>query len=220
MADRVSLSTAGPVKIVLTGAPGSGKSTIARELARRNPESFIVVPEAATQYYTALGFRWDQLTIDQQREAQRGIYHLQVEQEQRLAALHPEKTLLMDRGTIDGAAYWPDGPAEYWRDLGTTESAEISRYAMVIVLESSAAIGLYDGDKSNQVRFEDAEGALENAKLLRRLWAEHPRTHFVPAKPDLEEKINAVEALVREAFQRPTSDAQHSTSKGALDVGG
>jgi predicted ATPase len=197
MPDRVSLSTAGPIKIVLTGAPGSGKSTIARELARRDPESFIVVPEAATQYYTSLGFRWDQLTIEQQREAQRGIYRLQIDQEQRLAALHPEKTFLMDRGTIDGAAYWPDGPAEYWRDLRTTESHEIARYAMVIVLESSAAIGLYDGDASNQVRFEDAEGALENAKLLGRLWAEHPNTHFVRAMRDLEEKIATVETLVR-----------------------
>lgn len=197
MAERVSLPTTGPVKIVLTGAPGSGKSTIARELARRFPELFVVVPEAATQYYTALGFRWDQLTIEQQREAQRGIYHLQVDQEERLASLHPEKTLLMDRGTIDGAAYWPDGPAEYWRDLGTTEQAEISRYAMVVVLESSAAIGLYDGDKSNQVRFEDAQGALENAKLLRRLWSAHPNTHFVAAQRDLEQKVAEVERLVR-----------------------
>lgn len=200
MAERVSLPTAGPVKIVLTGAPGSGKSTIARELARRFPDSFVVVPEAATQYYTALGFRWDQLTIEQQREAQRGIYHLQVDQEERLASLHPEKTLLMDRGTIDGAAYWPDGPAEYWRDLGTTEQREISRYAMVIVLESSAAIGLYDGDKSNQVRFEDAEGALENAKLLRGLWSAHPNTHFVAAQRDLEQKIVAVERLINTAL--------------------
>lgn len=182
---------------MLTGAPGSGKSTIARELARRYPDSFVVVPEAATQYYTALGYRWDQLTIEQQREAQRSIYRLQVEQEARLASLHPDKTLLMDRGTIDGAAYWPDGPADYWRDLGTTESREISRYAMVIVLESSAAIGLYDGDVSNQVRFEDAPAALENAKLLGTLWSAHPRVHLVPAYRDLEEKIGVVEKLVR-----------------------
>lgn len=197
MADRASLQTAGPRKVVLTGAPGSGKSTIARELTRRYPEAFVVVPEAATQYYTALGFRWDQLTIEQQREAQRGIYHLQCEQEQRLASLHPEKTLIMDRGTIDGAAYWPDGPAAYWQDLRTTEHHELSRYAMVIVLESSAAIGLYDGDKSNQVRFEDAQAALENAKLLTRLWAAHPNTHLVAAYHDLEQKVAAVESLVK-----------------------
>ena len=194
MVDRAS--NPNPRKIVLTGAPGSGKSTIARELARRYPEAFVVVPEAATQYYLALGFRWDQLTIEQQREAQRGIYHLQVEQEQRLSSLHPQKILIMDRGTIDGAAYWPDGPAEYWRDLGTTEAAELLRYAMVIVLESSAAIGLYDGDKSNQVRFEDAEGALENAKLLGTLWNGHPNTHFVAAHQDLEQKIAVVENLI------------------------
>lgn len=203
MATRASLTSPGsarqPTKIVLTGAPGSGKSTIVRELARRHPDTFVVIPEAATQYYTALGFRWNQLTIEQQREAQRGIYHLQIEQEARLAQFHPEKIFLLDRGTIDGAAYWPDGPAAYWEDLGSTETAEIARYAMVIVLESSAAIGLYDGDASNRVRFEDAAAALENAKLLAALWAAHPRVHLVSAYHDLEQKVAAVEMLVKQA---------------------
>ena len=185
-----------PTKIVLTGAPGSGKSTIALELCERYPRLFIAVPEAATQYYSALGFRWNQLAIEQQREAQRGIYRLQLAQEARVAALHPDKTLILDRGTIDGAAYWPDGPAAYWRDLGSSAQAELARYERVIVLQSTAAIGLYDGDASNQVRFEGAAEALENAKLLESLWAEHPRTAYVPAQADFKSKVAAVEALV------------------------
>jgi predicted ATPase len=187
---------AAPRKIVLTGAPGSGKSTICAALADRHPGRFCAVPEAATQYYRALGKRWDQLDLDRRRDAQRGIFKLQVAQEERFAALHPDRTLLLDRGTIDGAAYWPDGPLDYWRDLGTSEAQQLGRYATVIVLETAAAIGIYDGRASNEIRFEGAKEAIENAKVLAALWAAHPRTHLVPATPKLETKIAAVEEIV------------------------
>jgi predicted ATPase len=101
-------------------APGAGKTVVSRRLAAERPERFVLVPEAATQVYAALRTRWDRLSLDGRRDVQRRIYRLQVEQEDRLAAEHPGKTLLLDRGTIDGAAYWPEGPADYWRDLGTT----------------------------------------------------------------------------------------------------
>jgi hypothetical protein len=91
---------------------------------------------------------------------QRQIYRLQVQQEQDLAQQHPDKILLLDRGTIDGAAYWPEGAEDYWRDLGTTHAAELRRYDLVIWMESAAALGLYDGDASNFCRFEDAPAAI------------------------------------------------------------
>lgn len=186
-------------KIVLTGAPGSGKSTICAALDARHPGRFVVVPEAATQYYRALGKRWDQLDLERRRDAQRGIYRLQVEQEERFAAEQPDRTLLLDRGTLDGAAYWPDGPLDYWRDLGTSEAEQLARYATVIVLETAAVIGLYDGPASNNVRFERANEAIENAKVLAALWSAHPRTHLIRATPELETKIAAVERIVMDA---------------------
>ena len=189
--------------IVLTGAPGSGKSTICAALADRHPGRFVVVPEAATQYYRALGKRWDELDLARRRDAQRGIYRLQLEQEARFAAEHPDRTLLLDRGTLDGAAYWPDGPTEYWRDLGTSEAEQLARYATVIVLETAAVIGLYDGPASNNIRFERAHEAIENAKILAALWSAHPRTHLIRATPELGMKIAAVEGIVMAALQPP-----------------
>jgi predicted ATPase len=183
-------------RIVLTGGPGAGKTVISARIAAAHPEKFVLVPEAATQVYFALQTRWDRLDVPGRRDVQRRIYHLQIEQEDRIACEYPEKILLLDRGTIDGAAYWPDGPAEYWRDLRTSLDEQLSRYDMVILLESSAALGIYDGADSNFCRFEDAEAAIASGNLLLQLWGGHPNLKHIRAFENLDDKIAAVEQTI------------------------
>ena len=183
-------------KIVITGGPGSGKTVITAALAAEHPQRFVLVPEAATQVYTMLQTRWDKLDLQGRHDAQRRMYRLQLEQESRLAAQHPDKTLLLDRGTVDGSAYWPEGPEHFWRDIGTTHLAELSRYDAVILLETSAALGLYDGDASNFCRFEDADAAIKSGIVLRDLWSAHPRLVHVESFPQLDEKVAAVRAAL------------------------
>src|SRR5881394_233790 len=153
-------------RIVLTGGPGAGKTVISRLIAERHPHHFALVPEAATQVYDALQTRWDLLDLPGRRDVQRKIYRLQVDQEDRTAAANPTKALLLDRGTIDGAAYWPEGPEDFWRDVGTTHADELKRYDAVILLETSAAVGLYDGDATNFCRFEDPASAIQSGEVL------------------------------------------------------
>src|SRR4051794_7241670 len=107
-------------RIVLTGGPGAGKTVISRRIAAEHPDRYVLVPEAATQIYDALQTRWDQLDLAGRRDVQRRIYALQLQQEQRIANEHAGKILLLDRGTLDGATYWPDGTDDYWASLGTT----------------------------------------------------------------------------------------------------
>lgn len=183
-------------RIVLTGGPGAGKTVISRRIASEHPDRFVLVPEAATQVYDALQTRWDRLNLDGRREVQRRIYALQVEQEERLAAEHPDKVLLLDRGTIDGAAYWPEGPEDYWRDLGTTLDAQLARYDRVVWMQTCAAVGAYDGDASNTCRFEDADAAIASGNLLAMLWSGHPRLLKVDAYTDLNEKVEAVRRVL------------------------
>jgi predicted ATPase len=188
--------TRSPRSIVLTGAPGSGKTVITTALARCRADQLVVVPEAATQVYASRNTRWDRLTVDQQRDAQRAIYRLQIEQESRARREHPDKLIVLDRGTIDGATYWPDGVEAYWLDVGTTLDAELARYDRVILLDSAATIGLYDGDASNAVRFEDPLAAIESGRKLERWWGRHPDFHRVRATPDLRDKLSQVEYLL------------------------
>ncbi|HEY7088752.1 MAG TPA: ATP-binding protein [Tepidisphaeraceae bacterium] len=184
-------------RIVLTGGPGAGKTVISRALVARHPDRLVLVPEAATQVYDLLQTRWDRLDTEGRRDVQRRIYRLQVEQEDRIAREHPDQVLLLDRGTIDGGAYWPDGADEYWRDLATTRAKELSRYHAVIWLESAAALGLYDGDQSNFCRFEDAAGAVESGKTLLHLWGDHPNLKHVGAFTNLHDKIAAVDEVIQ-----------------------
>jgi len=185
-------------RIVLTGGPGAGKTVISQRIATLHPDRFVRVPEAATQTYALLQTRWDRLDLVGRRDVQRRIYRLQVEQEERLSREHPDKVLLLDRGTIDGAAYWPDGVEDYWRDLGTTHEQEVARYDTVIWLETAAALGMYDGDASNACRFEDAQAAVESGNLLLRLWGGHPSLKHVGAFANLQDKVCAVMESVGE----------------------
>jgi quinol monooxygenase YgiN/predicted ATPase len=181
--------------IVLTGGPGSGKTRLATLLAERHP-GWAAVPEAATQVYDQLATRWDLLDLPGRRDVQQRIYHLQLQQEQALRRLHTGRVLILDRGTVDGSAYWPEGPADYWRRLGTTAQRELARYDAAIWLQSAAAIGLYDADASNPCRHEDAPQAIECGRRLEAVWMEHPRLFRVEARARFEDKLSAVERII------------------------
>jgi hypothetical protein len=140
--------------------------------------------------------RWDRLDEAGRRDVQRRIYRLQRSQEDRIAAEFPEKILILDRGTIDGAAYWPEGPGAYWTDLKTSHPAELSRYDAVVWMQTAAALGIYDGDESNSCRFEDPQSAIDSGVLLAKLWGDHPRLHRVDAYPELNQKLNSVVEVV------------------------
>ena len=184
-------------RIVLTGGPGAGKTLVSAALAAAEPQAYAVVPEAATQVYERLKTRWDRIDAAARRDVQRRIYALQLEQEAALAASHPGRTLLLDRGTVDGAAYWPDGPDDYWRELRTTRAAELARYDAVVWLQTCAAIGAYDGAASNAVRHEDAAAAVRRGEAVLAVWSAHPKLVRVDACPRFEDKVTKVGEVLR-----------------------
>jgi predicted ATPase len=192
-------------RIVLTGGPGAGKTVITHRLAAEHPDRFALVPEAATHVYAVLQTRWDRLDAEGRRNVQRMIYRHQIEQESRLAAAHPNKILLLDRGTLDGAAYWPEGAAAYWQDLQTTHAAELNRYDAVLWLQTAAAINIYDGDGSNACRFEDRDSAIASGEVLKTLWGSHPQFRTINAHPNLEDKFREIRSALHEVFTWPTN---------------
>ncbi len=167
----------GPAPIVVTGGPGGGKTTGADMIAREFPDRVVVLKETATILFEG-GFPRNG-GPRARRACQRAIYRTQVELEEAVAAENPERILLCDRGALDGAAYWPDGPEDFFAALGTTPERERARYDAVLFFES-AAVGGRELDRRNRFRVETSDEAARLDAALRTLWREHPRFRLIP----------------------------------------
>ena len=165
-------------RIVLTGGPGGGKTTAADLFRREIGERVVIVPETATMLFTG-GF--PRVGEPKARAAtQQAIFHAQVALEDIQGALYPGRVLLCDRGTIDGAAFWPEeAPQGFFDTLSTSLATELARYDAVIFFES-AAIGDISIEGGNPARTESNEQARQLDVALRELWSKHPHFHFIP----------------------------------------
>ncbi len=174
-------------RIVLTGGPGGGKTTAIDLFRREMGEDVVVVPEAATMMFTGGFPRYEE--VEAVRSAQVAIYHVQRNLEGIQAARYPDRILLCDRGTIDGAAYWPEQNGDFFESLGTTLEEELSRYDGVIFFES-AAVGGLGIEGGNPVRHETLAEAVELDSRLRHYWSKHERFVVVHHNKSFFKKIS------------------------------
>lgn len=174
------------LRIVVTGGPGGGKTTAADLFRREIGPRLVVVPEVATMLFAG-GFP-RQVGDEARRSVQRAIYHVQRNLEEVQSASYPDRVLLCDRGTVDGAAYWPPDHVDFFEHMGSSLDAELRRYHAVIFFESAAVGGLgIEGGNPTRI-----EGLAEAAKLdarLHALWSRHPRFHHVPHQASFLAKI-------------------------------
>jgi predicted ATPase len=178
--------TNGRCRIVLTGGPGGGKTTAADLFRREIGDRVVVVPEAATLLFSG-GFPRVNEPLAK-RAAQRAIYHVQRNLEDVQSAVFPERILLCDRGTLDGAAYWPDDERAFFEDIGSSLEHELARYDAVLFFES-AAMGGSSIEGNNPTRIESQKDAVALDKRLRTIWSKHPRFFLVPHNPSFVKKI-------------------------------
>lgn len=180
-------------RIVLTGGPGGGKTTAADLLRRELGNRVVVVPESATILFGGGFPRSSQQ--DANRAAQSAIFHVQRGLEDVQSVLYPDRVLLCDRGTVDGAAYWHDGQDAFFRSVGTTLAGELSRYDAVVFFETAAVAGL-SIEGGNPVRCESLAQAVELDGKLRALWSQHPRFTLVPHSGSfLQKMVGALRVL-------------------------
>jgi predicted ATPase len=180
-------------RIVLTGGPGGGKTTAADLFRRELGERVVIVPESATILFAGGFPRTAQ--IDARRAAQVAIFHVQRNLEDVQSALFPDRILLCDRGTIDGAAYWPNHERDFFESMGTTYEQELQRYDAVVFFETAAVAGA-SIEGGNPVRTESLGQAVELDARLRKLWMRHPRFMLVPHHASFLKKITSGLALL------------------------
>jgi predicted ATPase len=191
-------------KIVLTGGPCSGKTTILQILRTELGDRVVPVPEAAT-LLLANGFpnpgthvSW---SPQWQAALQAAILPLQMalEDAYTLVALEKSKELIVcDRGALDGAAYTPGGVDEFCRQHNLDIDRVLARYEAVIHLESlaSAAPEKYGSD-GNLSRFESLAEAQRLEHATRSIWGRHPRHLVIAGRLGFESKRAEVLGHIR-----------------------
>jgi predicted ATPase len=178
-------------RVVLTGGPGAGKTAVL-ELIRQSFCSHVkVLPEAASIIF---GGGFPRGADDESRRAtQRAIFHVQRELEAAADNDNPA-IVLCDRGTVDGAAYWP-GATDFWSSVGTTLEEQLRRYDAVIHLRTPAAGLGYN--HQNPLRTESATEAAEIDARIEQAWERHPRRFVVESSSNFLEKAARALAILR-----------------------
>lgn len=172
--------------IVVTGGPGGGKTTALDLFQRELKGEVKIVPEAATLLF-GHGLGKDDAS-DGGRLLQQAIYRMQLSLEDIFHEFFADRLLICDRGTLDGAAYWPDDEASFFERIGSTFDREARRYAAVIFFQTAAARG-EDLRSNNPYRSESLQAAVDLDQRLRRIWERHPHFHFIPSEPSFVRKI-------------------------------
>lgn len=179
-------------KIVITGGPCSGKSTLLEFLKDQMREVIQCVPEAATMFISQTGIRpLTQEPVELQRFS-RAIYRMQKILEA-TSAEHAsslgKKCLVIDRGSMDSAAYMAGGIEEFEYIFQTTCAAEYAQYDLIVCLEMPPK-DIYEQMKGNNAaRYESSYAqADERGEKIKQIWKNHPGFCFIANGSGWEEK--------------------------------
>jgi GTPase SAR1 family protein len=180
------------VKIAVTGGPSGGKTTLIEAIKKELGSTVAVVPESASILYRG-GFP-RMKTRNGLIHAQKAIYFTQRELEDLiLAEFHPA-LMVCDRGSMDGLAYWPESPQNFFEMIQSSAEQELARYDWVVHLDTAGS-GEYDS--MNVIRTESfPEAVLLNQKILN-AWSAHPQRIRINEKKDFLSKMSSAYGVIQ-----------------------
>ncbi|UYL10351.1 ATP-binding protein [Bdellovibrio sp. SKB1291214] len=177
-------------KIVLTGAPSSGKSSALAAIEALNLPHLALVPESAVVLLKG-GFpapAHDDL--EQVRFFQNSILTVQENLELICTRRNPKAThMILDRAKLDGAAFWPPGIEDYLKNFPVKVDEELAKYDHVLFLEMPKK-EFFGG--VHQSRFHNFEQSLESQRRLEIVWGGHPSFTRIDAHADFSIKIQSI----------------------------
>jgi predicted ATPase len=184
--------------IAVTGGPGAGKSAVLELAARSFCSHVLILPEAASILF---GGGFPRLSGFAARcAAQRAIFHVQRELERLAIEDGSFGMILCDRGTLDGAAYWPGDPEEFWQDLEISKGLEMARYHSVLHLQTPTDKRVYN--HQNVVRVETPDEAHIIDLRILSVWAGHSDRAVIPPMENFLQKALRALKLLRAQLPR------------------
>lgn len=189
-------------KIVLTGGPCSGKSTVMQTLREEFGNQLILVPEVATILLEG-GFPVPGKDLEWSPEWQRSFQHSVLALQRSFEFTYAIKRasahiMICDRGILDGAAYTPGGTEEFCQRYAINILSALAEYEAVIHLESLATADPEKyGRTGNQNRFESLDEAQSLEMKTREAWLNHPRRVMINGQRGIEGKVSEVIGIVR-----------------------
>ena len=190
-------------KIVITGGPCAGKSSVISMLKDDLGDDIITVPEPAT-LLLAGGFpapgKHLEYSPDWQYAFQKSVLTLHRSLEDAFALMCAEKgakLIICDNGLPSGAAYMPGGVEEFEQMYGIDFDKEVGEYACVIHLETIARVAPEKyGRHNNEHRYTTVEQAVMHDEILKQIWNRHPNHFVMPSGWSLEDKYHKVREIV------------------------
>lgn len=180
------------IKIVVTGGPSGGKTTLIETLKKDLGPLISIVPEAASLLYRG-GFPRKSSLVGK-RHSQRAICFVQRELEDLITAENKVQAIVCDRGSLDSIAYWPGNDDDFFSSLQTTREKELFRYQWVLHLDTTAD---HSFDTTNPLRTESHKEAVELNEMIKVAWAGHPQRLVIPHTDDFLQKILLAKKVIQ-----------------------
>lgn len=183
------------VKVVLTGGPMAGKTSILNYLKHELGGSIMVIPEIATFFEKNILRDQRFFSPSFNRKISKLFFSVQSEIEdmyQKLAEENLTSLILCDRGLLDGAAYYNQGEQKFL-DLHKISKKEIyKRYDAVIWMETVAKT---ESEKYKSARNSSSvSSALYISQANLSAWGGHPRFFSVSGNTirDKKQQVNKI----------------------------
>ena len=200
-------------KIVLTGGPCSGKTSIMTLLRAEFENSIHCVPETVSYLIQQIGAKPPIGNVVGMRRYNRNLTKIQrgIEQAAELqAAFDGKRALLLDRGVCDNTAYLDGGFPVLERLLGTTREHEFQQYDLVICMETPSRVIYEAKSRNNPARYEAShEIAMEVSRRTREAWDGHSNLVVVPSEVSWEDKVDFVTAAVGSFLEQSSATPRH-----------